>query len=405
MLLSSFNGIIALPPRGMFIRDLTLSFISAFVTTTSKLNRACHTTYDHDKVSIVLEGQNDWSLVTQSLMRTAQNLLQLKRSILRCPQMHVNDYKYVFKDLLGAKVSNTSSYLDAFSSLIADPNYCNALSNPNVARHLASLRFDGSKIFLGLSGKSYALLQPFKVETYEHGLTFHSPYTMDLEIRITTPWLLVLGVGFAFSYAGMTFEGLSFISPDEDSLSDPYKMRLSTAIDITSSILGVPVDPVIPYSMYLSFSIPELLSASKSSELLRCDMKDLEEYLLSDQEVASLSGGELLPRIKLQKMSTTIRAYTTILRESVDLSLLVKYAYLLDKVTGNSNCRKTVVNNIIRRALGGRDPKSLNAAILLYEAIQGAKDPYYSIYFIARNFQLSPQEVEGMLKVFDELWR
>ena len=264
-------------------------------------------------------------------------------------------------------------------------------------------------LLLGLkvSGvKDYALIQPFKVEAYEDGFTFHAPYTMELKIRTTIPWMIVFSIGFAFSYAGMTPEGLSFITPDEDSLTDLNSMRLSTAIDISSSLLRAPVDPVIPYSMYIAFLLPELISASKSPEVLGSEIKSFEEYLLSDQEVKALEKEEIaIPRIKLQKMSTTIRAYTMLLKESVDISLLTKYAYALDELTGSSSCRKTIIDNVIKGALGGREPKNVNATMLLYEAIHGAKDPYYSVYYIARNFSLEPDHVNGMIRAFNRLMK
>ena len=405
---SSYDIAIVLPPRGMLIRDLTLSFIAAFATTAKKLDKSCHITHDYESVYITLERESDWPLIIDSLLMATQKLLELKRSTLRCPQLHFNDYTNVFRGLLGMKISKKSSYLDAFASLVAEPDYCSILRDPNTGvKHLASITFDKSSLFFGLKVpgiKGYALIQPLKVEAYENGFTFHAPYTMDLEIRTTIPWIIVFGIGFAFSYSGMTPEGLSFITPDEDSLMNLNDMRLSTAIDISSSLLRAPVDPVIPYSMYVAFLVPELISASKSPEVLGSEVKDFEEYLLSDEEVEALQRGDIaIPRIKLHKMSTTIRAYTMLLKESVDISLLTKYAYALDELTGGPYCRKAIVNNVIRGALGGREPKNVNATMLLYEAIHGAKDPYYSVYYIARNFSLEPSNVDGMIRAFDRL--
>lgn len=405
---SSYDVVVALPPDGTLIRDLTLSFVIGLVATASRLGRGCRATCNHESVYLSFERESEWEMVTGTLLGSTRSLLELKRETLRCPQLHVNDYNNVFKALLGADVSKTSSYLDAFIAMTLNKKHASSLMDPKTGpKHLSLLTSSRSTMTLGAEEggmRGYALIQPLKVETYEYGSSFHKPYRLDFKVRTTVPWLLVFGVGFAFSYAGMTPEGLFFITPDEGALADLNTVRISTAVNLAASLLRAPADPTLPYLTYVALTIPELVNRSRSTEVLSVALeKGVVDYLLSDEESEALAK-EPMPRIKLHKMSTTIRAYTALLRESVDASTLVRYAFTLDKVSGGSDCRKYLVNRVVKPALGGREPKYLSLVAHLYEAVHGAKSPYFSTYYIARELDpVPPSYVRGMIRALEEL--
>ncbi|MCX8205185.1 MAG: hypothetical protein N3H31_05995 [Candidatus Nezhaarchaeota archaeon] len=402
---SSYEVIVSLPPEGTLARSLTLSFMTGLASASG-----CSITCDRETARLSFKSEDEWRVAASSFLDAADRLLEVKRERLRCPQLHYNDYANVFNALLKGKVSKTSSYIDAFIAMLRDPSQRSLLTDPRTgAEHLSSVRLSQRTLTLGAAGeRSYALIQPFRVETYEYGSSFHSAYRLKLEVRTTAPWLLALGAGFAFSYAGMMPEGMFFVTPDEDSLTDISTTRVSTAIEVASTLLNVPADPALPYLTYIALNIPELISKTKSSEILSAPLeKVLIDYLLSDESVKNLEERPI-PRIKIHKILAAVRAYTLLLKESADISQLVRFAFKLDKVSDGSECREYIASDVVRPALGGRNPRYLSLVTHLYEAVHGAEDPYSSTYYIVRElsswgYRMKPRFVRSIIRALEEL--
>jgi len=392
----------------MLIRDLTVSVAAALKAVASTIGEELSARLVGPYIDLTVDSESSWAEVVNSLIAQALDVVKVKvdRGI-RAPKLNKNDLKYVFSRI-GLPVDRGSTYIDAFYELIA--RHGSALAHPVGGLALRSLGMAASAdkhLLLGVPSarersSTYALPQIFKVEAYEKGSAFHRPYTHDFSVRLTDAWLTLLAIGFSLTYLGMYGGQVAFITPTEEALSSNVNARLTTALSLASSLLRASPDPIIPYAVYLALTIPDVVIAESPPYPEIADVWRFVKGVLvrGDGEAAKeLSREGRVPSLNMHRLGVG-RAFTALSRESLNLSRLLHFAYVLDEVSGGRECRQRLRNGLVRRALGAVEPKLVNAVTLLYEAAHSAKDARYVTYTILR---IASEVVQGDLRRRREL--
>jgi len=350
-----------------------------------------------DWLEITLERAEDWSIAADAAISTALNALTVKKEALRAPKINRNDRSYVFMRLVNS-LTKDSSYIDGFAEVLQKLH--SKFMNPReVSEELGNVEFGKGELRLGGPLAKYPVLQLFKVELYEKGLTYHKPYTLEYSIKCSESWLTMQAIGFAYSYAGSYGGKVTFITVKEEYRSYP---TYDLALVLASTLARLEPDPIIPYIMTLSLKLPDMI---KRRVLEEAGIKGLEDILLSSEEASDLSRkimeGRYVPSIGLHTLSVG-RAFTALSRLTIDLTVPMKFAYLLDAKEDGTACRNTL-GRLLARALGAGEPVLINASTLLYEALNRAKDFNYVLYVLLRTVRELRER--GRLRRDEELSR
>ncbi len=402
---------VALPPGPSLLRDLVITSLATIHSASRDLGNELRIEVRGDEV--LISNIRDWDIIIQTVINEVINVLDVKVELgIRAPKLNQNDFNYVFKKLVGTLTKN-STYLDAFRELLRSNNLISKLSNLNqVRKELSSVGVTGrNELLLGAS-RGYPLLQIFKVESYETGLSFHRPYTMKFSIRCSDVWLGLLGIGFAYSYSGL-YGGRTSLITFRGDVSELHG-KVDVALQLSLTLIRAPPTPIIPYLMYTSLAIPDVIRSDKAPEMLGDEAALITKSLLSKDEAKKLR--EMInlgyvPPLNLHIL-TVGKAFTAISRLPIDYSTPLKFSYILDEVCSESgiNCRDEL-RSFIRLGLGADEPKAVNAITLLYEAISGAKDPSLATYYLLRTIselidsgskiRLSRACVDSLLKALE----
>jgi len=379
---------VKLPPEHTLLRDLVLTSLAVIKSNAQVLGNDIEMRIVNNEILAKVLGS--WDIIIGTTIKSSIDLLNVKvESGIRAPKLHQNDYSYIFKKLITG-IAKNSTYIDAFNALLSSDEVKSKLYDFNlVNKELSTVSFTAKKGAIKFGLTDYPLPQIFKVEIYEKGLTFHKLYTLDFSIRLSDVWLSLIAIGFIHSYGG-SFDGkLSFITIGEEGIYN--NARFNVAIMTASTLVRTVPDPIIPYLIYTSLKLPDIIIRSRARE----SRKDLEGFLntlLSDEE-----GERFKERIKMGFVPPLIlhilgigRAYTALMRVPLEYSSTIKFSYIIDDVCKeekvNVECRNEL-SRIVELGLGGREPKVVNALTLLYEAINGAKDPALAMYVLLRTIK------------------
>ena len=410
----SYDLVVKLPPEGSLLREITVTSVVTIYGTAEKLlgHGKIKIRYGGDHVVLSIDDLSSWNYVLQNTLKNAHMILKVKSAILRAPKLHINDLNYVFRRM-GLTVPKGGTYIDGFLSLFTE--YGMREFDLNVVKqHYSSLELHGNSLIYGVEGV-YPLIQILKVELYETASDFHRPSTMPFKTKLSLPWYILLGIGFTMSYAGMFGNQVLFITPSEEVLEQPSEIKYALALAHAITYSRKIADPTIPYQLYIALMLPELVKASSLIERIKegYSLDVLYDYLLSDEEYLELEKKSIegkIPRINIHRI-TVSRAYTSIERSNIDLSQLVRFAYVLDSYAKKENalyCREVFREKVVSQGIGGRNPKIMNALALLYETIYGAKDPRYTLYYLLRTIieekiQLGRKCIIALLKALEEI--
>lgn len=375
-----------LPPAPSLTRDLIITSMALIKQSADVIGEDVKLSVSGDSLIINIKG--DWSQIVGTALKFSLNVINVKKgSGIRAPGIHINDWRYIFKEM-GVRKGDT--YIDAFESVLKNKNLVNKLSNLKIAS--AELKN------LIPSKGGYPLPQIFKIELYERALTFHKIYTANYPIRISDVGLLLLAMGFSLAYAGFVDGKISFIALRDESLENNIKFSL--AVELATSLINEPLDPVIPFLMYMSLTIPDMISiapttvTTKAAGNLQTQVisRIIDEFLLTPEEHRKfeddVKSDYSLPYLNLNLHILSVgKAYTALLRTVLNYSPTLRFSYKIDELCeerGLGNRCRLELRNVIRWGLGGRIPKLVNVITLLYEAINKAKQPTLITYLLLR---------------------
>lgn len=415
----SYDLIIKLPPEGSLIRELTVSAIAAIYRNAEKLlqSEEYSLKYNGEYVILSLENMYSWNQILYTTLRSSVSTLKIKSTVLRAPKLHINDLNYVFKKLV-AFMTRGSTYIDGFLKALTvhGPNVFNY---DTVKTHYNVIEFKKGMLVYGV-GKTYPLVQVFKVELYETATDFHRPSTVPFKTKLSLPWYILLGIGFAISYAGMFGNQVLFITPSEEVLETPPEVRDALALTLGATFSRRIANPIIPYQLYLALTLPEMVQSRILTKHIKENysvgrelLEGLYSFLLGDHEYEEFEKKSVegsVPKINIHRI-TIGRAYTSVERASIDLSYLAKFAYILEHYAEKEKspkCREILRDKIVAQGIGGVDPKIMNVLTLLYETIHGAKDPRYVLYYLLRTIsnrgiQIDKGCVSALIKALEDI--
>ncbi|HDN76028.1 MAG: hypothetical protein DRO18_02570 [Thermoprotei archaeon] len=395
---------ITLPPPSI-LRDLTITAIALIGRLAKDVSKDIEVRPNplSDSIDIVID-PGLWPSLMKLALDTAHQIIDIKSSRLRAPRLNFNDFRYVFRRL-SKDVSRESTYLDGFKYVLSNSGVREDLMDfITCSKELSSIglvRVRGKDVIaFGTKGLQYPMPQILKVEMYETGLTFHKPYTLDISGRLSNAWLGLLSIGFSVAYAGMFGANVALVTLTEESLS---RVDVAVPIEVSTTLINVNPDPIIPYILYISLRIPDLMTDKGLASYLGSlgisaeSLTNLMKLMLPSTKVEYLRrflkvGG--LPKLKVHTMGVT-RVFTVLNRAELSLEPTLRFAYLLDNICGSSVCRSEELISVVGLGLGGNEPKVLNALTYLYEAINRAKSPYEATYILLRTIAELRAEAEA----------
>jgi len=384
----SYNLTIVLPPRGSIVRELVFNAILSLANSGISQGHISYTKYTGRSITLTFLSQDHILRAFGTTIKYVKTLYKLKteRVAYRIP-VHVNDRK-VFKNIANL---DPDGYLEGFNSML--DHYAQKLEALELS-NLADVKVTGRRIVLG-SGEN-VLLQPLAVERYETGTDFMHGIGASgkLEIKLSDEWYLLVSIGFMAEFLSYTRGEILLFSFTEDKMAEILGNFLPEYDIFMLSLAKVAGERAYATcSMHALYLLLALDIYEKLQEALTSRKLDIEKYL---DKIG------LLPTL-LTRINYAARTFTLLERSNLELSTLLKFVHKLSQKGLGSRQRRQLEGALDRamRGLGdlSRLGSYINFATLLHEAVNYAKDPFYTVYRAVREEVITDSRlVRGLIE-------
>lgn len=317
---------IELPYEGTLAKDLVRAAVNLMLLSPHNMTIR--------QYGSVLEIEGPLSAILTTTETVARRLIEIKDNAnVRWPDLHQNDRGTLKRSyFIATRIENMETYGD-------------------LAKEYIKLLPELSKVgTVKFAEGNVSMLQLFKVEFYETALSYNKPYRHEIEIRTNDYMLSLLLTGLAAAYVG--FIEILVPSTIEDRCVANTYSGLTTSMAYEKDI-RIRTNPIIPYIFYVHVILNRI-------------KKEVGETCL---ETSSFTLHRILAG----------RTFTEISREEIKIN-----SEILDFIDSLNNECLSGLMRLAQLASGAISATALNALTFLYEAINGAIDPGFALYYLAR---------------------